>query len=165
MNPDDVVIAARAFLGTPYRHQAATIGAGCDCLGLLRGVWRALYGSEPMVVPPYRADLRDPLNAGALQAAAERFLLAEHGQLAAGQVLLFRLGNGPPKHCGILISPCRFIHAQERLGVVEANLTEAWDRRVAARFRFPERLTYPLGQRSDRLGEPGEGALPQHQMR
>tara|TARA_R110002124_G_scaffold9586_9_gene49246 strand:+ start:4291 stop:4719 length:429 start_codon:yes stop_codon:yes gene_type:complete len=137
VNPDDVVAAARQFLGTPYRHQAATIGAGCDCLGLLRGVWRALYGAEPMAVPPYRADLRDPLNAGALQAAAEQLLLAETGPLAAGQVLLFCLGNFPPKHCGILVSPTRFIHAQERLGVVEANLTEAWARRVAGRFSFP----------------------------
>ena len=138
MKAEAVVAAAQAFLGTPYRHQAATIGAGCDCLGLLRGVWRTLYGSEPMAVPPYRADLRDPLNAGALRAAAERLLLAETGPLAAGQVLLFKLAGHEPKHCGILIAPTRFIHAQERLGVVEANLSEAWARRVAARFCFPD---------------------------
>jgi NlpC/P60 family putative phage cell wall peptidase len=138
MNPDSVVAAARAFLGTPYRHQAATIGAGCDCLGLLRGVWRQLYGAEPGPVPPYRADLRDPLNAGALRAAAERWLVAETGPFSAGQVVLFRLGPHEPKHCGILVSPSRFIHAQERLGVVEANLTEAWARRVAGRFCFPD---------------------------
>lgn len=138
MKAEAVVVAAQTFLGTPYRHQAATIGAGCDCLGLLRGVWRALYGSEPMAVPPYRADLRDPLNAGALRAAAERLLLTETGPLAAGQVLLFQLAGHEPKHCGILIAPTRFIHAQERLGVVEANLSEAWARRVAARFCFPD---------------------------
>jgi len=40
--PDEVVAAARAWLGTPYRHRASVRGAGCDCLGLLRGVWRAL---------------------------------------------------------------------------------------------------------------------------
>jgi NlpC/P60 family putative phage cell wall peptidase len=133
-----VVAAAREFLGTPYRHQASTIGAGCDCLGLLRGVWRTVLGAEPMVMPPYRADLRDPEHAGALRLAAERFLVAETGPLAAGQVLLFRLcGMAEPKHCGILVSESRLIHAQERLGVVEANLTEAWARRVSARFRFP----------------------------
>ena len=138
MSPDMVVTAARAWLGTPYRHQAATLGAGCDCLGLLRGVWRSLYGSEPMVVPPYRADMRDPAHAGALLAAAERFLVPATGELAAGQVLLFRLnGMAEAKHCGILVEPDRFIHAQERLGVVEANLTEGWGRRVSARFVFP----------------------------
>ena len=138
MNPEDVVAAARAFLGTPYRHQASLAGAGCDCLGLLRGVWRALYGREPMAMPPYRADMRDPTNAGALRCAAEQLLVAENGSPGAGQVVLFRLGGmEEAKHCGILVSESRFIHAQERLGVVEANLTEAWARRVSGRFRFP----------------------------
>jgi len=135
---EQVVRAARMFLGTPYRHQASVPGAGCDCLGLLRGVWRALYGTEPETMPPYRADMRDPLNAGALRDAAERLLVPETGDLAAGQVMLFRLHRAvEPKHCGILVSPDRFIHAQERLGVVEANLTQGWRERVSARFRFP----------------------------
>lgn len=138
MRPDLVVAAARQWLGTPYRHQAATLGAGCDCLGLLRGVWRTLYGDEPMAVPPYRADMRDPIHAGALLAAAERFLLPVTDGPAAGQVVLFRLnGLAEAKHCGILLGVDRFIHAQERLGVVEANLTEAWARRVSGRFAFP----------------------------
>jgi NlpC/P60 family putative phage cell wall peptidase len=138
LSDDDVVAAARTFLGTPYRHQASLAGAGCDCLGLLRGVWRALYGAEPMVIPPYRADMRDPGNAGALRRAAEALLVAERGPPAAGQVVLFRLGDmAEPKHCGILVSASRFMHAQERLGVVEADLTEAWARRVSGRFRFP----------------------------
>jgi NlpC/P60 family putative phage cell wall peptidase len=135
-----VVAAAREFLGTPYRHQASLAGAGCDCLGLLRGVWRALYGAEPMVVPAYRADMRDPTNAGALRRAAETLLVPEAGAWAAGQVMLFRLGGmAEAKHCGILVSENRFIHAQERLGVVEADLTEPWARRVSGRFAFPER--------------------------
>ncbi|WP_375449539.1 NlpC/P60 family protein [uncultured Devosia sp.] len=138
MNRDRVVAAARQWLGTPYRHQAATPGAGCDCLGLLRGVWRTLYGTEPMAVPPYRADMRDPTHAGALVAAAATFLVPVEGALAAGQVLLFRLnGLVAAKHCGILVAPDRFIHAQERLGVVEAALTEAWARRVSGRYEFP----------------------------
>lgn len=139
MSGSDVVTAARAWLGTPYRHRASTLGAGCDCLGLLRGVWRALYGAEPLPVPPYRADLRDPTHDGALRRAAETVLIAEEGPLGAGQVVLFRLGGqAEPRHCGILISAERFIHAQEHLGVVEANLTPAWARRVAGRFRFPD---------------------------
>lgn len=134
-----MVAAARAFIGTPYRHQASLAGAGCDCLGLLRGVWRALYGAEPMAVPAYRADMRDPTNAGALRRAAEALLVVEAGPMAAGQVVLFRLaGMAEPKHCGILVSGSRFIHAQERLGVVEADMTEAWARRVSGRFRFPQ---------------------------
>jgi NlpC/P60 family putative phage cell wall peptidase len=137
VNAELVVAAAREWLGTPYRHQAATLGAGCDCLGLLRGVWRALYGDEPMAMPPYRADMRDPAHAGALEAAAEKLLVRTEGKAEAGQVVLFRLGGmAHAKHCGILVSPDRFIHSQERLGVVEANLTEAWARRVSGRFGF-----------------------------
>lgn len=140
MRPELVTDAARLWLGTPYRHRASTLGAGCDCLGLLRGVWRTLYGAEPAVVPAYRQGLRDPDSRGALQAAAERHLVSESGPLAAGQVLLFTLaGLDEARHCAILIAPDRFIHAQEHLGVVEANLTPGWARRISGRFSFPDR--------------------------
>ena len=117
----------------------ATLGAGCDCLGLLRGVWRTLYGDEPVAVPAYRANLRGDDHPEALREAAERFLAAEMGPVEAGQVVLFRLsGLSEPRHCGIMVSPTRFIHAQEHLGVVEANLTPGWARRVSGRYRFPD---------------------------
>ena len=138
MRPEDVVSAARLWLGTPYRHQESTPGAGSDCLGLLRGVWRALYGDEPVAVPPYRMERRGQERDPALRLAAERFLIADEGEPQTGQVVLFRLGGAPePHHCGILIAPARFIHAQEHLGVVEANLTPGWAKRVSGRYRFP----------------------------
>ncbi|NCO16648.1 MAG: peptidase, partial [Alphaproteobacteria bacterium] len=45
-----IVAEARRWIGTPYVHQSSARGAGTDCLGLLRGVWRALYGVEPEAV-------------------------------------------------------------------------------------------------------------------
>jgi NlpC/P60 family putative phage cell wall peptidase len=136
--PDEIVGAARAWIGTPYRHRASTPGAGCDCLGLLRGVWRALYGEEPEAMPAYRAEIRDPAHAGALLAAAERHLVRVTGEPAAGQVVLFRLVRSlPPRHCGIMVSATRFVHAEERIGVVEANLTDGWRRRLAGLYAFP----------------------------
>jgi hypothetical protein len=39
-----IVAETRAWIGTPYRHQASLKGVGCDCLGLVRGVWRAVIG-------------------------------------------------------------------------------------------------------------------------
>jgi len=138
MNAELAVRAARAWLGTPYRHQASALGAGCDCLGLLRGVWRTLYGDEPVLVPPYRMDRRGQERDPALRLAAERFLIAVEGPAQAGQAGLFRLGGAAePRHCGILIAPDRFIHAQEHLGVIEANLTSGWAKRVSGRYRFP----------------------------
>ena len=44
MKRAEILSEARDWLGTPYRHQASLKGAGCDCLGLVRGVWRALEG-------------------------------------------------------------------------------------------------------------------------
>ena len=51
-----IVCEARRWIGTPYRHQASLKGVGCDCLGLVRGVWRAGYGAEPEAAPAYTAD-------------------------------------------------------------------------------------------------------------
>lgn len=135
-----VVAAARAWLGTPYRHQASVCGAGCDCLGLVRGVWRMVVGDEPWSVPPYRAGWRGD---DGLMAAATRFLVPADA-LAPGRVVLFRLGPGrTARHCGIMVGSQRFIHAQERIGVVEADLTESWRSRIAGVFGFPE------GQRAE----------------
>jgi NlpC/P60 family putative phage cell wall peptidase len=135
MRRTEIVAAARAWVGTPYRHRASAPGAGCDCLGLLRGVWRSLYGNEPQPVPNYSADWRRG-EGGALQAAAERWLLRAGGSPQAGQVVLFRLGR-MVRHCGIVLAPGRFVHAQEGLGVIEANLTEGWADRIAGRYEFP----------------------------
>lgn len=133
MSPQIVVATARGWLGTPYRHLSATRGAGCDCLGLIRGVWAELYGTLP-AVPNYRADTRDGRD---LLAVAEA-RLARVGP-GPGAIVIFRLG-AVPRHCGILTGAARFIHAQERIGVVEANLTEGWQRRVVGTFAFPEQL-------------------------
>ena len=46
-----IVAEARSWIGTHYRHQQSLKGVGCDCLGLLRGVWRAVYGQEPEPTP------------------------------------------------------------------------------------------------------------------
>jgi NlpC/P60 family putative phage cell wall peptidase len=130
MSPEIIVEAARGWVGTPYRHLSATKGAGCDCLGLIRGVWAELYGALPEV-PNYRADTRDHRD---LLAAAEARLA--RAEMVAGAIVLFRLGS-VPRHCGIMTGPGRFIHAQERIGVVEANLTEGWAKRVVGCFAFP----------------------------
>lgn len=138
-NPDEITAAARAWLGTPYRHQGSTLGAGCDCLGLLRGIWRTLYGAEPIAIPPYRADWRDAAHTDTLLAAANRFLMPASPPLGAGQIVLLSMRRGqPPRHCAVMIGPDRFIHAQEHLGVVAANLGAAWARRVTHVFTFPE---------------------------
>ncbi len=51
-----IVQAARDWIGTPYVHQASVKGAGTDCLGLVRGIWREFHGVEPEVLPAYTPD-------------------------------------------------------------------------------------------------------------
>jgi NlpC/P60 family putative phage cell wall peptidase len=136
-----VVKEARRWLGTPYRHQAAMRRAGCDCLGLVRGIWRALYGSEPQTVPPYSADWRDGGAGCELEQAARKHLALRDGALEPGDLILFALiRHRPARHCGIMVEEGRFIHAQEHLGVVEIALSDAWQRRIAGAFIFPGQI-------------------------
>ena len=75
MNRHDIVTAARAWIGTPYRHQGSLNGVGCDCLGLVRGVWRDLYGAEPETAPAYSPDWAETSGAEALADAGRRHLV------------------------------------------------------------------------------------------
>lgn len=142
-DPAEIVATARSWIGTPYVHQASAPGAGSDCLGLIRGVWRSLYGHEPEVPPPYTADWGEFGEAELLMAGAARHLVpvAREGALEPGQVLLFRMRAGAvAKHLGILSeagSEPRFVHAYTHHGVVESPLALPWRNRIAARFRFP----------------------------
>ena len=138
-----VVAEARRWIGTPYQHQASCIGAGADCLGLLRGVWRGLLGGEPEHVPPYSPDWAEPGGTEVLWQAACRHLCQKPiAEEAAGDVLLFRMRDGSiAKHLGIAgqLGPlASFIHAFNGHGVVENPLSTPWRRRIAARFEFPE---------------------------
>lgn len=137
-----IVTEARRWIGTPYVHQASCKGAGTDCLGLLRGVWRAVQGPEPEVVPAYTPDWSEPGRDEVLLRAAFQWLLPKPlGASAPGDVLLFRMRQGSvAKHLGIAaaLSPQpSFIHAYTGHGVVESPLSEPWARRVVARFEFP----------------------------
>ena len=134
---EKIVLATMAWVGTPYRHQASKRGVGCDCLGLLRGVWREVIGDEPVIVPPYSADWRDKNHAGALEMAAQTYLKRSADKPQVGDVILFKMiRNLPPKHCAIMVERDVFVHAQEHIGVVEAGLSKAWARRISGIYSF-----------------------------
>lgn len=130
---------ARLWLGTPYRHQASTRGAGCDCLGLVRGVWRGLYGPEPVPPPPYKPDWMDRSGADLLLQAAQTYLVGiDPSDAGPGDVVLFGYRAGAPAcHCGVLSAPGFMIHAWQGHGVVQSRLSPWWQRRVRAVFCFP----------------------------
>ncbi|MFK7877440.1 MAG: peptidase [Paracoccaceae bacterium] len=144
MRPD-IVAAARGWIGTPYRHQHSVKGAGCDCLGLLRGVWREVLGAEPEAVPPYSQDWSEPTGDEGLWRAAQRHLKPKPLLVpGVGDVLLFRMRDGSiAKHLGLQadVSPVpTFVHAYSGHGVVESPLSQPWHRRIVARFEFPQEM-------------------------
>ncbi len=135
-----VVDAARGWIGTPYRHQASVRGAGCDCLGLVRGVWREVAGPEPERPPPYTPDWAELTGEEALLAAARRHMREiAPGAAGPGDVLLFRMAAGAPaKHVAIVSGEGRIIHAYWGRSVCETRLVPWWERRIAAAFAWPE---------------------------
>lgn len=138
----DVVRLARAWIGTPYHHQASLVGVGTDCLGLVRGVWRDLYGADPERPPPYTRDWAEASGRETLLEAARRHL-GEIDLAAArpGDVLAFRLRPSlPAKHAAILATAGTMIHAMERCPVAEVAFSPWWRRRVAGVFSFPEMI-------------------------
>ena len=139
MTRDEIVIAARTWIGTPYRHQASRKGIGADCLGLIRGVWRDLVGDEPEPMPAYTPDWAEAMAEETLLKAARRHLIEiAQSEARNGDVLLFRMGLGhPAKHCAILSGPDRIIHAYWGRAVCETHLVPWWQRRIAAAFQFP----------------------------
>jgi NlpC/P60 family putative phage cell wall peptidase len=134
-----VIAAARRWLATPYRHQASLCGVGCDCLGLLRGVWREVVGDEPFALPAYAPDWAEATQKDTLLEAAERYLRpANSDDILSGDVLLFRWRRHlPAKHCAIAIAPRMMIHAHDGAQVCEVPITGWWLRHLAGRFQFP----------------------------
>jgi NlpC/P60 family putative phage cell wall peptidase len=134
-----IVTCARDWIGTPYVHQASVKGVGCDCLGLLRGVWREIRGREPQAIPPYRPgwdqageSLRDGLG---------RHLTAiDLAAILPGDVLLFRMvARGAARHCAILAirdGALTLIHARQNKRVGEEPFTAFWRARLAYAFRL-----------------------------
>jgi NlpC/P60 family putative phage cell wall peptidase len=137
---DGIVAVARRWIGTPYRHQAALEGVGCDCLGLLRGVVAEVTGRAIEAPPPYTPDWSDTAPDDPMLAAARgHFREIETGTEEPGDVLLFRWRPGlPAKHCAIVSAPDRMIHAWEGAAVAETNIGPWWRRHLAGAFTVPE---------------------------
>ena len=141
----EIAEVARGWIGTPYRHQSSARGVGADCLGLVRGVWRAVYGEEPESPPPYTPDWSEVSGEERLLDAASRHLLPwpieEAGE---GDLLIFKLRrDAPAKHLALLgwraFCGETMIHAYSGRAVVENALTRPWRARIAAVYRFPVR--------------------------
>lgn len=139
-----IVALAREWIGTPYIHQASLKGVGCDCLGLLRGVWRECNGlsDDPQNILPYSADWAEARGKETLYLGLLPYLTEiPMATAGTGAVLLFRMnGAGPAKHCGILAvtDGCKtLIHARMNKRVSEEPFGAYWQSRLAFTFVVP----------------------------
>lgn len=131
-----IIAEARAWIGTPYRQGASVCGVGCDCIGLVRGIWRACCGPEPSRLPAYKVPPDCSLLTDTLATYCEKRDVAEP---RCGDILVFRwTAASPPAHCAILTDPGTMVHCHASRAVTETQFTRWWQRRLAAVFAFPE---------------------------
>uniref|UniRef100_A0A2A4Z8R0 Peptidase P60 n=1 Tax=OCS116 cluster bacterium TaxID=2030921 RepID=A0A2A4Z8R0_9PROT len=139
-----VAAAANGWLGTPYQHQASLKHIGCDCLGLLRGVWREVRGDEPELPPPYAPRWNDAEKNDLLLAMAERNFChkTQDEPIEMADILLFRYRQHlPTRHVAIAISDHQFIHAYAGRGVVVNGFSAWWQRHLAGHYGWIEPST------------------------
>lgn len=139
-----VLAEALRWIGTPYRHQGRRRGVGCDCLGLVLGIWREVYGRLPADPGAYAPDWAETGEDRLLTAACTHCRRLPIGEVRPGDLLLLRWRpHLACKHAGILLDADRFIHAYQGTAVTVSPLVRQWRGRIAAAFRFP-----PLQQES-----------------
>lgn len=140
MIADAILAEAQTWLGTPYRHQGSRKGVGCDCLGLVRGIWRAVYGREPEAPPAYTADWAEAGTGDPLIEAARRHCAEKPAAtMAPGDLIVLRWRpHHAAKHLGIAMPDGRFLHAYEGHAVTVSPLVPQWRRRIAGVFAFPD---------------------------
>lgn len=139
-----VIEEARKWVGTPYHHQAATLGAGVDCVGLIRGV-----GFAVGVLPRRDAEWklfnaygRLP-NPRRMAEGMNTFLCpVAPGEEQPGDIAWLEWRANLPMHLAILAvhgGRRTIIHAFSDFGkVVEHGLTADWEARVSSWWRYPD---------------------------
>lgn len=139
---EDIIKIARSWIGTPYHHQASLKGVGCDCIGLVRGVYCEAYDTELPEMVNYSSDWGDANGNEDMVIAALKYLDPQPlDQASTGSVVLMRWSEARvAKHCMIMTGASTAIHAYNRTPVTEIHLSDWWLRRMVFAFKFPEEL-------------------------
>lgn len=141
-----IVIEARAWIGTRFHHQASQKGIGCDCIGLVRGVGIAcgIYPADFLSLPEVQQFKGYPLlpSNRQLEKGCEMFATRiEIADAKPGDFVLMRF-NGEPQHLAILGDykggALSVIHAYAGARrVVEHRIDNVWAARIVAAYAFP----------------------------
>jgi cell wall-associated NlpC family hydrolase len=125
----DLVIAAMAFLGVPYRRGGSTAEGGFDCSGFVK----AMYEQSLGFALPRRADE---------QAAATEKI--ERHDLQPGDLVFFNTLRRTFSHVGIYIGDNKFIHSPKP--GAQVRVEDMGVRYWSTRFDGARRVKLPAGQ-------------------
>lgn len=130
---EQIVAAARACLGTPFRHQGRIPGLALDCAGLIVAVAREI-GIDPVDVESYGRRPHQGLLDATLSSQPSLIDVAR-ADMAAGDILLMRFTR-EPQHLAICAGST-IIHSWEAPGkVCEHDLDATWRSRIVRVYRF-----------------------------
>ena len=143
MTRDEVVDDARKWLtaNTCFVHQAAKLGVGADCIGLVGGIARdrgtpeGLAWDADATVHAYN---RTPVPRMLLKGALRYLDPITPAEVTVADIVLMRIRKDP-QHFAIVsrIDPTYIIHASTSAGrVVENRLDEKWRSRIVRAFRY-----------------------------
>lgn len=133
---EQIVAAARRYVGTPFRHQGRQHGIGIDCAGLV-----VCVGREAGLMPDYReiAYGRQP-NPQRMRAQIERYAdEIQPRDVQPGDLYWMRFIE--PMHMAIATrladGRAGMIHAYADAGrCVEHGLDDTWRRRIVRAYRY-----------------------------
>lgn len=143
---DRILEAARVWAGTPTHHQARVLGAGVDCIGLVKevGIATGFLAPTPEEIAKYARYARSP-NPRKMGEGLREFLEESYHPAREvapdGFICWIEWRERLPMHCGIAATFAgrrTIIHAYQDAGkVVEHGFTDLWLSRVVCWFKFP----------------------------
>jgi cell wall-associated NlpC family hydrolase len=129
MTRDDIVAAARQYLGIRYHHQGRN-RSGMDCAGLIVCVARdlgiALLDQTGYSRVPNGGSLRRAVEGQAVRVATAQ----------PGDILLMRF-DGDPQHLAIMTDHGMIHSYAQARRVVEHRIDAEWAKRIVAAYQFP----------------------------
>ena len=137
---NDVVIEARTWIGTPFKHQGRLKHLGVDCVGLIYCVGRDLgiidADMATQKAMKYLSYPEIPKNS-IVRRACEDYLVHIHRLKARpGDVILMDFGR-VARHVGIFTGST-IIHVTARTGrCVEHSINQSWKNRFCGYYRYP----------------------------
>lgn len=143
LTPQQVIVQAQQWLGTPYHHRQWSRW-GCDCVGLLIGLAQELGVDlgDPRLLPAYSQSWHLYRAENLLEETLATLGL-QHKSLDCrqpGDIVAFRFGRPTISHVGILVAPARVIHTRYEIDSSPDNCVKETDMRhdhdLASRLQY-----------------------------